>query len=60
MLKYTEDFLEMLGLAKNDLFPDISTLISISTIVDRVLKLFWILVVKENNIFADSLLGTTI
>ena len=40
MLECVEDFLELLGLATNDLPLGISTSIFISTVVDRVLELF--------------------
>jgi len=60
MLECVEDSLELLELVTNDLPLDISTSISIGTVVDRVIELFWILVVKRNNISANSLLSTTI
>ena len=60
MLECVEDSLELLELVTNDLPLDISTSISIGTVVDRVIELFWILVVKRNNISANSLLSATI
>ena len=51
--------LELLGLAEVNLSLGISVLIYIGIVIDSILKLLGISVIKRNNIFAKSLLGTT-
>jgi len=52
--------LELLGLAEVNLSLGISVLIYIGIIIDSILELLGISVIKGNNIFAKSLLDTTI
>jgi len=60
MLDCMDYFLELLELIELDLSLDVSILISIDTVVERILELFWEFVEKENNIFTKFLLDTII
>jgi len=51
--------LELLELAEVNLSLGISVLIYIGIVIDSILELLGISVIKGNNIFAKSLLGTT-
>ena len=59
MFECVEDSLELLGLFEVDLPLSVSISISIGTVVEGILELFGMFVVKENNVFTKSLLGTT-